>query len=267
MSEEILRFALDGAAERLNTGDRPWLVGVAHLAEMPLDAGEFAPEAVQSVIDIARSTVGFPTGPLHYSPSEAVVVEANPEYQLIRVRSDDQPHLEMQLGLGIAGFVALGLTRSDVFDGGSSEPGGVIIADLESVIGDLVVLAIGSALELGYRGPIDLAINVVDTRPGVELVYYAIDDETGGLVRADVGGRPFEPLLDRLMFLDDTGPRDVHAAMRQIAVRLSGQFGVGPQLVSEVLAEDHEEYVNDPLRGRARGAGGRPATPEGTGGA
>lgn len=252
MTDEILTAARAGAIAALDTGRRPWIVGIAHLTGVPLDAGEFSREAVESVIEIATSTVDFPAGPVGYIPS-GFVLDYNADYQLIRVVGDGAPHLEMQLGLGIAGFVAVGLTRSDLLDDGTAEPGAVVLSDIESVVADTFVLAIGAALELDYTGDIDYLFSVIDSRADVEPTYFAIDEESGELRRVDTQGRRFEDVESRAAFTAQTQPRDVHMDIIAVGSQIALQFGTEPQLVA-LKSDDHVGYQGDPLAGNRRRA-------------
>lgn len=264
MTDEILTAALDGAVAALDTARRPWIVGIAHLVDVPLDAGEFSRSSVESVIEIATATVDFPSGPISYIPS-GYVLDYNADYQLIRVVGEGAPHLEMQLGLGIAGFVAVGLTRSDVLDDGTQQAGAVVLSDVESVVADTFVLAVGAALELDYSGDIDYLVAVVDSRADVEPAYFAIDEESGALRRVDMQGRRFEAVDSRATFGPQTQPRDVHEDIAALGARVASQFGTEPQLVA-LKPEDDEGYQGDPLARDQRrvGRAGTGRSPDGS---
>ncbi|WP_226345465.1 hypothetical protein [Agilicoccus flavus] len=140
----------------------------------------------------------------------------------------------------------MGFTRSDVFDDGVARPGGVLLTDAEALVADAYVLALASALELGYFGPIDVVFEVAHERPGVPLTYYTLDDETGDLLQVTNTRTTPGPLYGHTEFTRDTNPQDVHRAIHAMASELVGRFGLATQLV-DLLPPDAPDYEGDPL--------------------
>ncbi|GAB94857.1 hypothetical protein BJY21_002131 [Kineosphaera limosa] len=253
--DDLLSIAAESAAALLDTERRPWLVGVAHMLNHPLDS-EFSAEAVQRVIDIATATTQFPSGPIDFL-SKGFEQELNPDHRIITLRGVDFPNLELKIGFGIAGIagiVAVGLTRSDILADGSQHPGAVVLGDLESVAADTTVLAIGAAIELGYYGPIALQAGVSYDGPGRELTYFAIDEDSARLGPVRSGVDRFTPVRRTLTFRTDSEPREVHGFLYEFASDISRQFGMRPQLVTNLFDEDIPEYGDDPLGHKARQA-------------
>ena len=241
---DMLTVAIESASDVLDTQQRTWLLGVAHMTDYP-SSGEFSEEAVRRVIDIAMSTVQFPSGPIDFIPA-GFTQTLNPDFQMITLAGETAPHLELKIGFGIAGVVAVGLTRSDTLDSGATHPGAVVLTDLESVLADTVTLALGSALELAYTGPIDFRFAVAQRRADVEVTFFAIDEDSARLQECPDCGPDFDPVGGRLLFTDQTTPRQVHKFIYDMACDASRQFGVVPQLV-EMLAEGDDSYHGDPL--------------------
>lgn len=245
MADELLNTSLDMAGHLLDTSERAWIVGVAHLAELPLDTPGLTDEKIQSVISIATSTVDFPSGPVSYI-APGYEVDLRSAHRAVTIRGGEAaPHLEMQIGMGDAGFSALALTRGDTFDDGSVHLGGMPLTDLESVIADTYVLGVGSALAYGYTGPINLAIDVFDTRIGVELVWYAIDEDTGAQAPAPLQGG-FTRIVGGCVFDESMTPRSAHSDIHRMAAAALMNFGVQPQLTS-MLDDTNEAYSSNPL--------------------
>lgn len=244
---DILTVAVASASDALDTQRRPWLLGVAHLVDHPL-SGEFSEESVQSVIDIAMATVQSPSGPVDFIPS-VFAQTLNTDYRMITLAGDAAPHLELKIGFGIAGVVAVGLTRSDVLDDGSTRPGAVVLTDLESVLADTVTLAIGSAIELGYTratpAPSTSGSRSRTTATTSSSRASASRRTAARCSRAD--GSAFEPVGGRLRFTMQTTPRQVHEFLYDLAVDASGQLGTRTQLVG-LLPEDDESYQGEPLK-------------------
>lgn len=252
---DLLSYAVQAASGILDTGRRTWLLGAAHLTEQPLDSTLDA-ELVRQVIDLATRTTQFPSGPLDFIP-KGFQQEINVDHRIVTLSSEAAPHLQLKIGFGDAGILAIGLTRTDVLDDGTRHPGAVVLSDLESVAADAVIIAVGSAMALGYWGPIDFYLTVRDDRPGQDLTLFGIDDETAILETMRTGVEQFDPVRRRLVFHPDCGARDVHQFLYGLVREASRQFGTSPQLVTGLFDANHPEYTNRPLQ--------EPATPEAVG--
>lgn len=245
MNDDILAASLRLAADLLDTTKRTWIIGIANLVDVPLDAPPLTEAKVRTVLEIASSTVEFPSGPISYTGS-GYDVTLETSHRLITLSgSQDDPHLEMQLGLGDGGFVAAALTRSDVFDDRSEHVGGVPLADIESVIADTYVLAIGTSLAQDYSGPLQFAFGIYDDPPGVDVVGWVIDDDTGALTPAPIQ-EGFRLVTGSTMVDETMTPRSAHEDIHRMAADATAQFGALPQLTS-MLDASNEAYSSSPL--------------------
>lgn len=249
MTEEFLELALSMSSAQLDHDRRPWIVGVGHLMGTPFSE-EFSEETFKSALNIAMTTTEFPSGPVRYMP-ETYVQEVGEDYRLVRVASAAAPHLELQIGLGGAGVVALGLTRTDILDDGSTLRGAVTLSDVESMIADTVTLSIAAALELGYTGHFEYCTAIAYSRPDGTLTFLAIDEETGQMTTTREGVAEFEPVFSDFEFSSQTTPRQVHEFIYSVATRAAEQFEGTPQLTT-LHDEGHSDYTQDPLKGEGR---------------
>lgn len=245
MTEDVLTGAIEGARAALDTEVRLWMIGVAHLVDVP-EVREFSADEVNSVIDLAMQHTQFPNGPVG-SLLDGFSQTLNPEYRLITLHSDAAPHLEMQLGLGISGYVAVGLTRSGDFGGGVRHPSGVLLSDFESVLADTYSLAVGAAVHLNYLGPIEMVFDVAYDAPQQPLAFFALDEATGELMCISEGVDDFPELRHRLVLSASSTPYSLHQDLNELGQRFVDQVGWdGPQLVT-LLPEDSAEYRDVPL--------------------
>ena len=245
MDTDILTSSLRLAADLLDTTRRAWIIGIANLAGLPDDTPPMDEEKIRTVIEIASSTADFPSGPLSYIGSGYDVTGEDHHRLVTLVGGPDAPNLEMQLGLGIGGFVAAALTRTDIFDDGSEHVGGVPLADVESVIADTFVLAVGTSLAQSYTGPVEFGFGIFDDRPGVPLVGYVIDDETGALTPAPIQ-EGFGVVKGATMIDETMTPRSAHLDIHRMAADALARFGALPQLTS-MLDPSNETYSSNPL--------------------
>lgn len=247
---DMLPIAIDGALKLMDTDRRPWILGVAHLADISVDAPAFDAETIDSLLAVASRTVQFPSGPVDFVPGgyDQTLEEG---FRLITFRSDAAPHLQQKIGLGVAGLVAVALTRSDVFDDGSVRPASVLLTDAESVVADTYILSLAVALELDYAGPIDFAFLIASDGPGEGLSVFAMDEETGKLVEVGSDGHRVGPTSGHIDYSpDQKTPQEAHREIHAMATDLLGRFGEEMQLVT--LAErDEEGYADDPLDAHA----------------
>lgn len=242
--DDMLDIALSSAVEVLDCDRRPWMLGAAHMVNHPL-TGEFSEEAVRSVIELAMTTLQFPSGPIDFIPA-GFTQTLNPEYRMITLAGDSAPHLELKIGFGIAGVVAVRLTRSDILDDGSCHPGAVVLTDWESVLGDTVGLALGSAIELGYMGPIDFRFTVADRRPDVQLQMFRLEEDTAKVQACCEGKTQLEEVGGSIVLSAQSTPMGIHEFVYDLAVAVSRQFDTEPQLVTRPNVGD-ELYEGDPL--------------------
>lgn len=249
VSDDVLDIAIAGSTAGPDTAQRGWIIGVAHLVCVPFETS-LDEHAVQSVLRVASATVEFPSGPVSFIPAG---YEQHPkdDYRLIKLAGASAPHLEMHIGVGIAGFVAVGFTRSDVFDDGSLIPGGVLLTDIESVIADTYTLSVATAVELGYTGDINFVFLIADDRPEVTPQFFTLDEDTGTPIRVPDPAEPFRAVRGQVTFTAETTPQSAHQDIYRMATDVTRQFDTVPQLVG-LLDEDDPAYHNDPLEGEGR---------------
>lgn len=245
MTEDVLTGAIEGAKAALDTDERLWIVGVAHLVDVP-EVREFTADEVNSVIDLAMKHTQFPNGPVG-SLVDGFTQTSNPDYRLITLRSDAAPHLEMQLGLGISGYVAVGLTCSGNVGDGVVHPAGVFLSDFESVLADTYSLAVAAAVQLRYLGPIEMVFDLAYDAPQQPFAFYALDEDTGRTICVRDGVSEFSELRHRLLLSASSTPYSLHQDLNALGQRFVDQVGWdGPQLVT-LMREDSEAYRDVPL--------------------
>lgn len=247
MSAELLAVAVQATADVLDTHRRAWLIGVAHLAGLPPET-EFGQQDAREVLDVAGRTSAFPSGPVSYVDG-GYEIASHPDYLGTTVRGPSAPHLELQLGLGTAGFVAVGFTRTGILDDGTECPGAVLLSDCESVIADTWTLAIGAALQIGYRGRIEACFAIAYTREDETVPIFALDDDTGVPVARGTASTDDVPRVVRHLELTDaTSAREIHVELYSAARDLASFFGsTTPELVPTPYAEGHDDYGPDVL--------------------
>lgn len=233
MDDQLLAVALARAAEALGFNERVWLYGMAHLVDLPVES-EPTDDHFVRVIDAAQAESDFPSGPVAYIPS-GFTQEVEPEFRMVSLRPAAAPHLEMKLGLGVAGFVAVGLTRSDMFEDGASRPAAVLLSDFESVISDTYALTVATATEASYTGPVELAFTILRGEALAPSTLYSLDPETGEYVVENSGLHRFEPLTARFELTEPlTGGAspEVTTSLDKVARKLARRFNQSrPQLL------------------------------------
>lgn len=234
MTDDVIEAALAGAKAALDIQDRLWVIGVARLADIP-EIREFSEAEVREVIDLARETSDFPSGPAGYLP-DGVTQELEEDYRLVSLAHPDAPHLQMKLGLGIAGFVAIGLTRTGNFGSGIVDPSGVLISDVESVMADVYTLALTAAVLLGYFGPIDMAFTLSDVGPGAQPSFYALDETTGRPVRTFSLSAPMEVIEDSTALTSESTNETLLADLLALVARFTATIDSAPQLMESRFA-------------------------------
>lgn len=242
VNDDILAASLPLAAGLLDITRRTWIIDIANLVDVSLEAPALSEQQVRTVIEITSATAEFPSGPITYAGSGYDVRMEESHREVTLAGSQGAPNLEMKLGLGEGGFIAVALTRSDVFDDRSEHVGGVPLADIESVIADTFTLAIGTSLGQNYFGPINFAFGIYDDRPGVDLVGYVIDDDTGALVPAPIQ-EGFRLVTGSTRFDETMTPQSAHEDVHRMAAEALAQFGALPQLTS-LLDHDNDSYAN-----------------------
>lgn len=252
--DDLMEVALGGAMDQLDTENRVWLLGLGHLTTIP-PVREFSEAEVRQVIAMSREFSEFPTGPVRYSQGGYHEHLEPFGYRMVTLSPPSAPHLEMKFGLGIAGFVAVGLTRSGHLDNGDVEPAAVLLSDFESVMADTYTLAVASALLLGYTGTVDVMFTVSAEGPGRMPQFFHLDDETGELRRAPSRIGPMEPVRHQFDLSPETTGKDVHLDLYGIARQLADEVGAGDaQLVSpwDWLSDPEREDRLDVARLRLR---------------
>lgn len=245
MTADMLGVALQGATAALDCAERIWLVGLARLTEVP-ETREVASEEVQQVIAMCQEMGTFPSGPVGYLP-DGYRVDSGDGYRSVSLSSESAPHLEMKLGIGQAGFVALGLTRTGRFDRGYELPSGVLITDMESVMADVYILAIATTALLGHLGRVDMVFAVSGDGPGRTPSFYALDEDDGSMVCTGQLSSPLPPLRHSFELTPDTGAESIHLDLYAVARRFAQSVGAADaQLVTQSLG-DQEAYRDNPL--------------------
>lgn len=249
LMSQLIDIALDGAAEALDPAVRPWILGVAHLVDTSPEQEAFDPATIESVLDLASRTVQFPSGPVGFVAG-GYESRPEPDFQLVTLSSAKAPHLELKIGLGIAGFVAVGLTRSDVFDDGVTRPAGALLTDMESVIADTYTLSIASALQLGYVGPIDYGFTVAYDGQGRGLTLYTLDEATGRPVEVVTDGARMAPSVGRITYSPEKTLVEAHMDVYEMARGLLARYDRTPQLI-DLPGRSGDGYDGDPLGAKA----------------
>lgn len=248
MSHDTMSAAALAGEDTLDASERIWLVGLAHLSDAPSSPRPSSAE-VEELLGMAQRLTQFPAGPVAYVPG-GFEQTATEDYRLVQLVVPAQPHLRMLVGVGADGFIGVALTRSGVAADGSQRPHAVLVADAESVLADTYTLAVTSAVRLGYRGPIDVRFAVSGAGPGSRPEFFAIDPESGALVRTTARTTPLPPLRHRLEFTDSSTAAALHDDLVALAHRFAQGVGAsGPQLVAH-SPSDHAVYDADPI-GRA----------------
>lgn len=242
---DVIEAALAGAMAALDVQERVWAVGVAHLVDIP-EIREFSDEEVKLVIDLAQELADFPSGPVGYLPGGADRTTEE-DYRLITLTHPGAPHLQMKIGLGIAGFVAVGLNRSGHFGGGENLPSGVLLSDVESVMADVFTLSMTAAIQMGYFGPIDMAFAISPEGPGATPAFYALDGATGEPALTRTFDTPLPVVPHRTELSVEVTAESVLADLSELATRFAHMVGSAPQLVDNRYAVELADDA-DPIR-------------------
>lgn len=246
-SADLLRVGWELAVDHLEAERRPWLIGMTRLVDVPEDT-QFSARTARRVLDIARLTMQFPSGPFDFV-SGGYRLSTRPDHRRVTLHNDDAPHLRSVFGFGAAGILTAAFSRGDLLDDGRRMPGAVVLSDLESVAVDTVILACGAAVALDYFGPIEVMFGVT---PGQRLTYLAIDEIDGRLRVLRENVEAFTAVRGTLDYTQLTVPRDVHVFLNDLSKQAARQFGAEPQL-TEMLPEDASDYRGPLLRTRLDG--------------
>ncbi len=230
MSDQTLEAEFAATAERLDSHERAWAVGVGMLTRF---SGQFEPAELRPVIGRAFDAGDFPSGPFPFAPAhtefstDGARQEAAARFDLRGGR-----HFEYRVGLNPRGLLSVALTRSGCLDDGSVEPSHVMLSDVESVLSDTLVLLECLAGELDYAGPRRLLIGLVSDIPGQPLELRAYDEDGGDALRPAAGYNEFSPIV-----VEYPGRLDKEQTERQLwdtALAISLAFGVFvPQMVGQ----------------------------------
>lgn len=128
------------------------------------------------------------------------------------------------MGLGVAGFVALGGTRHGLIDDGPPQFGHVLLADVEGFLADCMVWIRARADQLGYRGEATIGVSLVNKQPSRPIVLRSLDEASGELLAPGEGDeREFTTVTARYR------PADPNSTDEQVAYRIcrdvAHQFG------------------------------------------
>lgn len=219
----------------LGADKKLWLFGMAHLSDLETSDGPSDDDFVQ-VIEAAQRESGFPSGPVAYIPN-GFTQEVEPDFRMVSLRPPGALNLEMKLGLGIAGFVVVGLARDDLFEDGVTRPGGVLLSDFESVIADTYALTAATAEATAYTGPVDVAFTILRGENLPPCTLYSLDHETGEFVVENSELRRFEPLTASYVITEPVsaaGSAHMSESMNKVASRLARRFNQSrPQLLPD----------------------------------
>lgn len=242
---DVIDAALAGAKAALDIQERAWVIGVAHLVDIP-EIREFSEGETQLIIDLARELADFPSGPVGYLPFD-LEQELEEDYRLITLTHPSAPHVEMKIGLGIAGFVAVGLTRGGYLGSADLVPSGLLVSDVESVMADVYTLTMTAAVHLGYLGPIDMAFVVSEEGPGAAPVFYVVDEASGAPTPAHALEVPLDVVTHRTELTPETTAPDILNDLAALAARFTATVGSDPQLVEARFAGEIGGPL-DPIR-------------------
>lgn len=233
MDEIILSAALERAAEALHADEKLWLYGMARLVDLPLES-EPTDEDFVRFIDAVQAQSDFPSGPFGYIPS-GFTQEVEPEFRMVGLHADAAPHLDVKIGLGVSGFVAVAFSRSDMFEDGVRRPGGVLLSDFESVLADTYALTVATAAEIAYVGPVEVAFTILRGDALPQCTLFSLDPETGDFLVENSRLLSFEPLMDEFVItapLNGGASAEVEASLEAVARRLARRFNQSrPQLL------------------------------------
>lgn len=69
VNDDILAASLPLAAGLLDITRRTWIIGIANLVDVSLEAPALSEQQVRTVIEITSATAEFPSGPITYAGS------------------------------------------------------------------------------------------------------------------------------------------------------------------------------------------------------
>lgn len=230
MTTDAMTQAIYDAAGHLDIGGRAWVIGIGRLVGN--EADDIPDEALmRRILEEAYDSEEFPAGQLAYVPDREPV-RVNPEFHMVTVSHatpDGEPFLELKIGFGIAGFVAVGFTRSGRLGDDRVEPSHVLLADVEASIVDVGHLLTLLAQHRDYVGECEVIISVASDVPGRPVRLRAFDETVGELIPADRCPEAFETLIGH--FRTPIERPAFHRYGWDLATRAAAQFEVStPQL-------------------------------------
>lgn len=174
----LLQASLGEAARLLDVDRRAWILGVGHLRDVD-PARPMPPlDRFGAVFAWAREQGLFPTGALNYVGDAEASLLAQDIATLTFRHKDDRgdDYLEVMVGVGIAGFFAVGMTRTGNLGSETGRPADVIVTDVEAACADLAVVGTLAGQMLHYEGPVDMALSISDEVPGHPLRMRSFDE-------------------------------------------------------------------------------------------
>lgn len=233
-TKDLLEASLDEALTLLDVDRRAWIVGVAHLSDLPLDHPVPDLNTIGAVFGWAREQGLFPTGALNYvADADATLLAKDIVTMTFRHKdSDGGDFLEVMVGFGAAGFVALGMTRTGNLGRERGRPADVLVTDVEAACLDLGVIGTLTAQMLGYTGPIDMGLSLSDQIPGRPLCLRSFD-EAGELRPPSTEPTPSIRIVRaRFTAGDEASVR--FGAVYEMLLEAIAPFGVtGPEFVTD----------------------------------
>ena len=230
MDDVVAASALAGADEALDTDARLWILGLAHITELNARNPPLVDE-IEQVLDLCRSSMDFPAGPVRYHAQGWELIEAE-TFRALVLTPPEAPHLQLRIALGRDGVVGVAMTRSGRADG-VDDPSAALLTDLEAVLADLYSVTLTVALTVGRRCPIDMRLLIPENGPGATPTYYAPDDQTGELVPLRRNKKPFKPIDHRYEITAETTPEQVDEDLVALATAMAKQIGArAPYLVT-----------------------------------
>lgn len=230
MTTKAIAQAILDAASFLDVQSRAWVVGVGRLVG---NEGDDVPDGalIRRMLEEAYDSEEFPAGQLAYVPDREPV-RVNPEFHMVTVShatEDGEPFLELKIGFGIAGYVAVGFTRSGRMGDEQVEPSHVLLADVEAIIIDVAHLLTLLAEHRDYAGDCQVIVSVASEVPDRPVRLRAYDETIGELIPADRCPESFTPLIGT--FRTPVDRSAFHRYGWELAKQAAAQFEVsGPQL-------------------------------------
>lgn len=232
--DAAMEIGYRSACDLASPDETAWVIGVARLAELPVEHPRPGPAEILEIIASATRTGYYPTGAI--ADAGDVVgeeLQGSDLYlrRVVRARHRQGGMIEQQVGFGTAGFVGYGFTRRGCFDVDPVEPSHILLSDVEAAITETVAVSVITSIRRGYVGPIDFVVGAMSRVPGHPMRVRVLDEE-------DATVRPVDDALDSVPLVEgrvysDMTVDQLHARLYETCVDLAHALGlVEPQLLT-----------------------------------